>query len=184
MFMRKTKFCRVFKRRKSYVYVLLAMVWAIGIISCSENYSFVPSKIKGIAYNPSQPVQIDKILPDSGGYLTQFVIKGHNFGMDPDKINVMFNGNRHATIVSTNGDVIYGIVPKQENGDNEISVSVDSGSAVKAPMTFHYTKKEQVTTVTGGSGYADGTLANARFGYMYGVGVLKGNNSSFGSKKN
>ncbi len=173
--MRKIKF-QIFKERKKKLCLFFALLGVLGIISCSENYSFVPSKIKGTAYNPSQPVQVDAILPDSGGYLTQFIIKGHNFGMYADKIDVRFNGNRRATVVSANGDVIYGIVPKQENGDNEISVSVDSGSAVKAPMTFRYTKKEQVTTVTGGSGYVDGTLANARFGYMYGVGVLKGNN--------
>ncbi len=164
------------KRSKLRAFAWLLPV-VLGWVSCSENYSFEPTTVTGPAFDASQPVQVTSLLPDSGGYLTRFVLKGSNFGTDVSKIKVLFNGNRRATVVSSNGTTLYGIVPKQENGDNTVTVSVADNQPTTVPQTFHYTKVERVTTVTGGqAGYVDGTLAEARFEYMYGVGVLKGNN--------
>ena len=153
---------------------------AMGFMACSENYVYEIPKINGEAFNPSQPVTVSEILPDSGGYLTQFVIKGSNFGTDPSKIDVIFGGNRKATVVSSNGTTLYGICPKQENGNNQITVRVDSvGEPAVCPNTFKYSKVERVSILAGktaNGGYVDGSPIDARFNYMYGVGVVTGNN--------
>ena len=149
----------------------------LGTASCSEDYTFTPPKIAGVDFDPSKAVKVDKILPDSGVYLTQFVIKGSNFGTDKSKITVLFNGTRKATVVNTNGTEIYGITPKQDDGLNTVAVSYDGGEPALMDGAFKYTKKEQVNVLTGGGqGYVDGTLAESKFGYMHGVGVLAGNN--------
>lgn len=152
---------------------------SFGLVSCAEDYKFEPAPIPGTAFDASKPVEINTVLPDSGGYLTKFVITGSNFGTDTANIRVFFNGNRQATVVSSNGTTLYGIVPKQENGKNEILVEISGKEAVKCPQTFKYTKVERVSTVAGkggAGGYVDGNLIDARFNYMYGVGVLTDNN--------
>lgn len=161
---------RTFKLRTAVFALCL-----LGLASCSEDYTFTPPKISGVAFDPSKPVTVTQILPDSGVYLTQFVIKGSNFGMDKSKLSVLFGG-RKAAIVSTNGTEIYGITPKQDNGFNDISVSVEEGTPAVLESKFKYTKKEQVNFLTGGGGYVDGTLAESRFSYMRGIGVVAGNN--------
>lgn len=112
-------------RRKTKAAILLALLGLIplGFVACSEDYKFEPAPIPGVAFDPSKPVEVAGIFPDSGGYLTPFIIKGSNFGTDTAKIKVYFNGTRLATIVSSNGTTLYGITPKQENGDNRITVA-------------------------------------------------------------
>lgn len=161
---------RTFKLRTAVFALCL-----LGLASCSEDYTFTPPKISGVAFDPSKPVTVEAIMPDSGVYLTQFVIKGSNFGMDKSKLTVLFGG-RKAALVGTNGTEIYGITPKQDNGFNDISVSVDDGTPGVMQGKFKYTKKEQVNFLTGGGGFKDGTLAESRFQYMHGVGVVAGNN--------
>lgn len=168
-------------RRKTKAAILLALLGLIplGFVACSEDYKFEPAPIPGVAFDPSKPVEVAGIFPDSGGYLTPFIIKGSNFGTDTAKIKVYFNGTRLATIVSSNGTTLYGITPKQENGDNRITVAIDGKEPVTGDKTYHYTKVERVSTVAGKSGaggYVDGNPIDARFNYMYGVNVLVGNN--------
>lgn len=168
------------KMTKSVLMLAMAAGLPMGLASCSDDYHYETPKISGEAFDPSLPVTVSEILPDSGGYLTQFVIKGSNFGTDPSKIDVIFNGNRKATVVSSNGTTLYGICPKQENGKNQITVRVDSvGEPTTCPNTFKYTKVERVSVLAGKpatGGYVDGTPIDARFNYMYGVGVVAGNN--------
>ena len=168
------------KMTKSVLMLTMAAGLPIGLVSCSDDYHYETPKISGPAFDPSLPVTVSEILPDSGGYLTQFVIKGSNFGTDPSKIDVIFNGNRKATVVSSNGTTLYGICPKQENGNNLVTVRVDSvGEPASCPNTFKYTKVERVSVLAGKSGtggYVDGSPIDARFNYMYGVGVVAGNN--------
>jgi len=168
------------KMTKSVLVLAMAAGLPMGLVSCSDDYHYETPKISGAAFDPSLPVTVSEILPDSGGYLTQFVIKGSNFGTDPSKIDVIFNGNRKATVVNSDGTTIYGICPKQENGNNQITVCVDSvGEPATCPNTFKYTKVERVSVLAGKSGtadYKDGTLAESRFKYMYGINVVTGNN--------
>lgn len=176
------------KRKKSSMnvgYVLktvlstFSVLFLVGLLfSCKEDYAYVTPTYVSTAYDSSKPVEITAILPDSGGYKTPFVIKGSNFGNDLSKIKVIFNGDREAVLVSTNGETLYGIMPKQEDGFNEVVVTVD-GKESKSPQTFRYVKVEQVSTVAGKSGvggYTDGTLIDSRFGKISGIASVVGNN--------
>ena len=77
-------------RRKTKAAILLALLGLIplGFVACSEDYKFEPAPIPGVAFDPSKPVEVAGIFPDSGGYLTPFIIKGSNFGTDTAKIKV------------------------------------------------------------------------------------------------
>jgi hypothetical protein len=169
-----------FNQKTMGIILLLLALLSYGLTSCDSSYHYEPPTINGIEYNPSLPITISEILPDSGGYKTTFVIKGSNFGTDPSKIRVTFNGNRRATVVSSDGEVIYGLVPKQENGNNKVTVQVDSTKEpAVCPTTFRYTKVERISVLAGKVGTfgdTDGNLIDSRFRYMYGVGVVAGNN--------
>lgn len=106
-----------------------------------------------------------------------FMACSENYVYEIPKINgKAFN----ATVVSSNGTTLYGICPKQENGNNQITVRVDSvGEPTVCPNTFKYSKVERVSVLAGktaNGGYTDGSPIDARFNYMYGVGVVTGNN--------
>lgn len=155
------------------------LVFFIGVsYSCKEDYTYSVPTFDNTPFDPNKPVEVTEIIPDSGGYKTPFVIKGSNFGNDLSKIKVTFNGDREAILVSTNGETLYGIMPKQEDGFNEVSVIVN-GKESKSPENFRYVKMEQVSTVAGKSGvggYTDGSLIDSRFGKISGVSAVVGNN--------
>lgn len=138
------------------------------LTSCAENYKFTNEGIPPKTFDPSQPVTVSLIEPDSGVYNTQFVISGSNFGTDLSRIKVYFGEGEKDTarLISSNGDYIYGLVPSQPNGENRVSVKIDSEYTSELPTPFKYTRMEQVSTVTG-TGKTDenkdGTLAEAAF---------------------
>lgn len=79
------------------------------------------------AFDPNQPVVVSLIEPDSGVYNTQFVISGKNFGTDLSRIKVYFGEEDTARLISSNGDCIYGMTPKQNDGQNKVSVVIGFG---------------------------------------------------------
>lgn len=154
-------------------------LFGFAMLACDENYTFKAQGVPAVPYDPNKPVEVTAILPDSGGYNTPFIIKGSNFGSDLSKIKVIFNGNREANIVSTSGDMLYGIVPKQADGQNEVTVMVNDEKEATLPQTFRYTKVEQISTLAGKHGtgaYVDGVLSESRFQYMVGINVVAGGN--------
>jgi len=156
-----------------YFGVLLFGCCNVFFTACKSDDS-VPASEK---YDASKPITVTNLMPDSGGIRTQFIIEGSNFGSDVSKIHVTFNGDRKAVIVGSNGTSIYGLVPKEPRGNNLVNVSVDKSDTIKAG-TFAYTPKELVSTVAGKGGTVgaiDGTLANARFNCIGGIGILADN---------
>lgn len=161
------------------LFVCITFVLIGGFLSCKEDYTFRNTSIDGTPFDPDRPVEVGTIYPDSGGYKTPFVIKGDNFGTDISKIKVVFNGHRVAPLVRSNGSLIYGIMPKQDDGFNTVSVEVEGAEAVESPTKFRYVKIEQVSTLAGKGGtkgYVDGTLVESRFAYMVGINMVTGNN--------
>ena len=63
-------------------------------------------------YNPSKPVVVDRILPDSGGVTTQMVVIGKNFGSDTSLVKVFVNG-KQARVIGVNDTRIYAVVPSR-----------------------------------------------------------------------
>lgn len=130
-------------------------------------------------YDPNIPVEVSTFMPDSGGIRAKFVIKGSNFGSDISKIQVLFKGGRKATVISSNGDMIYCLVPRQDGGNNSVAVVVDKDTTLFQNKTFSYIVAQNVSIATGKSasaGLVDGTLVDAKFNRIGGLGVLTGNN--------
>lgn len=118
----------------------------------------------GKPYDPSQPIKLETFYPDSGGIAQKVILKGSNFGTDPSQIKVYYN-QKPAAIVSSNGDMIYAITPKQPGDTCDISVVIGNDSVV-FDKNFYYRTMVTVTTIAGKPGtdnMKDGTLAEAEF---------------------
>lgn len=147
--------------------------------SCADNYKFVNVGIPPKVFDSAQPVVVSLIEPDSGVYNTPFVLSGSNFGTDLSRIKVYFGEKDTARLISSNGNFIYGMTPKQNDGRNTVSVVIDSEHKGELPSLFKYTRMEQVTTITGTGNTnenADGTLAEAKFRVIRGMCMVADDN--------
>lgn len=118
-----------------------------------------------LAYDPTRPISITGFAPDTGGYRSDFILEGENFGTDLSKIKVFFN-DKEALLMNSKGNVIYCMVPKQPGDKNKITVQVEDQKATYEEKEFVYEIRANVTTVTGKAkepGGTDGTIAEATF---------------------
>lgn len=138
---------------KILVLVPLAMIY----FSCSDDE-------QTNQYDPAKPVIVTNFLPDSGRINEKFIVKGENFGSDVSKIHVFFN-EKEAQVISSSGDVIYGLVPRSPGVDCTIKVRVDEQETTFEERTYRYIISESVTTLlgkldeTGQTDQVDGTFA-------------------------
>jgi IPT/TIG domain./NHL repeat. len=157
--MNKTKFK---KSLRLFIFILLssAFVW-----NCTEDK--VKDDVFG-SYDPTKPITLDEFYPDSGGIATKVIIKGTNFGTDPEAVRVWFNKKR-ASVVKAIGNMLYVITPKQPGDTNIISVAIGDRKedSVSFKNFFRYSTTTTVTTIAGKAGggrsVVDGTLAEAQF---------------------
>lgn len=104
-------------------------------------------------YDPSIPVEVDRVFPEKGVVGTQCLIYGKNFGSDVSKIEVTVNGKK-AKVVGAEGDCIYCTIPVRA-GTGPIKVKVgdlDTAQEVVALDEFKYSFSIRVSTL---SGYTD-----------------------------
>ncbi|HEX6426532.1 MAG TPA: IPT/TIG domain-containing protein, partial [Niastella sp.] len=127
---------------------------------------------KGTPYDPSTPVTISRISPESGGASTQLMIYGSNFGNDTALIKVYVNGHR-APLIGTTGSSLYVLVPsKSGSGDVKVLVG-DPAQEVIAPVGFTYFYYPRVSTLAGFTDKAgktaivDGPIDKAQFEEPY-----------------
>jgi hypothetical protein len=148
----------------------LASLLLLLICSCSKK----STTEKGSVYDPSQPVTINRISPDSGGVSTQLVIYGSNFGNDTSLIKVSING-KPAPLVGSNGSAIYVLVPSKA-GSGEVKVVVGTGTSTKeatGPVPFRYIFFPRVSTLAGftdkdgKTAIVDGPIDKAQFEEPY-----------------
>lgn len=97
--------------KKTIFFSLLLSLFIGFQMSCSDD------KVEGYeAFDPSKPIEILSFYPDSGGIATPMIIEGKNFGSDTTGMKVFFEdslGVKHeAGLVSSNGSMIYAMVPK------------------------------------------------------------------------
>ena len=139
----------------------------ISIFSCSDDKTNANGS--GQPYDPNTPVKLETFYPDSGGMATKVIIKGTNFGTDPEAIKVYYN-TKKAAVVRAAGDMLYVITPRQPGAECQISVAIGKDS-LTFENTFSYTTQTTVSTIAGkpvggddGHGeMIDGTLAEASF---------------------
>jgi sugar lactone lactonase YvrE len=126
-------------------------------------------------YNPSLPITIEQVTPDSGGAATQLMVYGSNFGTDASKI-LLTVGGKQAVIISSNGSVICAIVPAQIREDaGWCDLKLRVGEQEVAPeKQFHYAPRYLVGTIAGAfvneareGAIVDGTFEDARFNEPY-----------------
>lgn len=149
-----------FKKKKWLCLTSLGFLLSLSL-SCGDDKE---GGSMGQPYNPDKPIQITEFYPDSGGIATKVIIKGENFGTDPEKVHVYFNEKR-AAVVQAIGNMIYAIVPKQPGDTCFVSVAIGKDSLI-FDNTFEYTTTTTVSTIAGKVGVSaatDGTLAEAEF---------------------
>ena len=110
------------------------------------------------AFDPSKPIEVTSFYPDSGGIATPMIISGKNFGSDTTGMKVFFEdslGMRHeAGLVSSNGSMIYAMVPKLTYL-KELKIVVERNEGANklftgiAPDAFSYKTQTTVTSVVG-----------------------------------
>lgn len=156
----------------SLILLTLVCLWA----GCASNNIEKFPEVKN-NYDPSKPLAITGIIPSEGELNEQVIIEG-NFGADVSKIKVFFADTREASIISTNGTSIYCLAPKQPDGENSVKVVVD-GKEITTDKKFKYNQVQKVSTVCGTyqkPDYKDGTLSDALFNDVMGIGVVAGDN--------
>ena len=101
----------------------------------------------GNYYDSSKPVAFEAMAPDWGRINESFVIKG-NFPIDTAQVKVYF-ADKEAIIVNNNGRELYGLVPKQAPGYNEVTLEVDGKKYTSDNVKFKYYQTQSVKTVLG-----------------------------------
>lgn len=129
----------------------------------------------GKQHNPGEPIQLTGFSPSEGGARDKILLDGANFGADPSKIKVYFN-RAPASVISSNGDRIYAIVPRLPGDDCQISVVIGEDS-VTYSNTFTYHTTALVSTVTGNGSteFKGGSLAEAQIYARYVAADREGN---------
>lgn len=161
--------------------ILYNMCLLLLVVACSKEV--VIEKIPKVVnkYDPSKPVSVDEILPVRGIIDQPFIIKG-NFPGELSDMKVYF-ADKKAVLTATDGISITGLVPKQPNGLNQISVVIGTDSIVPAGIQFKYKQSQSVKTVAGKLGvdewmsdadYAGAALDAVTFGEVHYVAALAG----------
>jgi hypothetical protein len=98
-------------------------------------------------YDSSKPTAVSVINPTSGIIDQTFILEG-NF---PGKISDMkvYFGGKKAVLLATDGKSISGLVPKQPNGYNQVSLVIGKDSIVPANFKFRYRQSQSVRTICG-----------------------------------
>ncbi|WP_270088484.1 IPT/TIG domain-containing protein [Sphingobacterium sp. SYP-B4668] len=129
------------------------------VLSCKKDGS---TQGQGEEYDPSKPVKLQIVYPDSGKYLEKVMLTGENFGTDPKQIRVWFN-NRKAAVVGSTGTRMYVLAPRLPGDTCTISVAIGEDSLAYT-QKFLYKTSVTVTTIAGNgsrNSYRDGDLTQS-----------------------
>lgn len=170
--------------KESIQIFFLAIVLSIGFVACNSGTEEI-EKIPAIAnkYDSTKPTSVTGIIPSYGIIDEDFIVEG-NFPGKLEDMKVYF-GDKRAVLISTDGKSITGLVPKQSDGYNPISVVVGSDSLTLEGVQFKYKQSRSVKTIAGRLGVdawmADGDYSNVdinavTFGEVHYVGTVKGRN--------
>lgn len=147
-------------------------------------------------YDPSKPKEVTAILPTTGRIDDNFVIEG-NLGKNVDEMRVYFD-TRQALLLSTDGTTLHGIVPKQNDGYNKITVVLGEDSII-TDFEFRYRQNQDIKMIAGQTDDSkrahwdgvvpiqDGSLFEGVFAYLRGIAVVADNSilatEEFGSMR-
>ena len=167
--------------RKSYFIFLYGLSLVFLFAACND--TDIIEKIPEVEnqYDPSKPTMASEILPDRGIIDQTFIVNG-NFPGELSDMKVYFDKKR-AVITATDGISITGLVPKQKEGRNQISLVFGNDSIVPDGMLFKYKQSRSLKTIAGKLGedkwmedadYAGAALDAVTFGEVYWVATVAG----------
>lgn len=118
------------------------------LVACSSGYEAI-EKIPKVAnlYDSTQPASVSSIDPTYGVIDQPFILNG-NFPGTISDMKVYF-GKKMAVLNATNGKCITGIIPKEPNGYNQVSLVIGKDSIAPANFTFRYHQSKSVKTICG-----------------------------------
>src|SRR5690606_24356747 len=129
------------KERNRLFYVAIAL--SLGAFACNSG----PEAIDKIPtspdrYDPSKPTAVTRVIPDYGIIDDNFIVEG-NFPGELEDMKVYF-GTREAVLLSTDGKSIVGLVPKQPDGYNNVSVVIGQDSLAPDGLVSNIGKGRRV----------------------------------------
>jgi len=118
------------------------------LVACSSGYEAI-EKIPKVAnlYDSTQPTSVSSIDPTYGVIDQTFILNG-NFPGTISDMKVYF-GKKMAVLTATNGKCITGLVPKEPNGYNQVSLVIGKDSIAPANFLFRYHQSQSVKTICG-----------------------------------
>lgn len=121
-------------------------LFAFSLASCKDDAN------EDAAFDPGKPIMVTDFMPKEGGFGTNLILYGDNFGNDLSKVKVAIGG-KQANIVSVKNNVLYCMVPQAAyDGDIEVSACDGDGEEIAygvADEKFNYQKQWLVTTLVG-----------------------------------
>ncbi|MFA5328094.1 MAG: IPT/TIG domain-containing protein [Prolixibacteraceae bacterium] len=166
-------------KKKYFVFSYLFVLFFVACNNGSEVIDKAPEIIN--KYDPGKPSSVDEILPIRGVIDQTFILNG-NFPGELSDMKVYF-GTKKAVLTSTDGISITGLVPKQPEGLNQVSVVLGTDSLVPASLKFKYKQSRSVKTIAGKLGtdkfmedadYAGAALDAVTFGEVSFVATVAG----------
>ena len=135
----------IMKNKKLYfLFLFLSILFA----GCNGEAEIEKWPEIGNYYDSSKPIAFEAMAPDWGRINDSFIIKG-NFPVDTTgKVKVFF-ADKEAVIVNNNGNELYGLIPKQLPGYNEVTLEVDGKKYTSPDVHFKYYQTQSVTTILG-----------------------------------
>ena len=164
------------------IYLILCNLCLLFLIAACDQEAVIEKQPEIInQYNPSQPTSVTEIIPVRGVIDQTFIING-NFPGELSDMKVYF-GTKKAVLTATDGISITGLVPKQPEGLNQVSVVLGTDSLVPANLQFKYKQSRSVKTIAGKLGvdkwmedtdYAGAALDAVTFGEVNFVATVAG----------
>lgn len=165
-----------------YKTIIYSLFFVFLIVSCSadEEIQKWPELVN--LYDPSTPNRLDEIKPSYGVIDQTFIVNG-NFAGELSDMKVYF-GNYKAVLTATNGVSITGLIPKQPDGLNEVTV-VTKTDSLASGLLFDYHQSRSIKTVAGVLGkdawmedneYQNADINSVTFGEVHYVATVAGQN--------
>jgi hypothetical protein len=165
--------------KKSLFFMNLFLLFLFGCNNSYEAIEKIPKVVN--KYDSSKPTKLDLIDPVFGVIDQTFILKG-NFPGDIKDMKVYF-GKKRAVLIATDGESITGLVPKQPNGYNQVSIVIGGDSIAPENLKFKYRQSRSVKTIAGKLGtekwmedasYAGAALDAVTFGEVHYVATVAG----------
>ncbi|MDR2473025.1 MAG: IPT/TIG domain-containing protein [Tannerella sp.] len=135
---------------------------AISTTSCDDNNADITGKNK--PYDPNKPIKCEAFTPLEGGMATKVILKGDNFGNDPEAVKVWFNKKQAPVVGCSDGHILV-ITPQRPGDTCSIAVVIGTDSTVFKQQYIYHTR-EVVSTLVGQRGttaFKAGTFGEATF---------------------